>query len=466
MRVWPGRPHPLGATWDGLGVNVALFSEHATGVDICLFDTASDARETHRIPLSERTDFVWHAYLPDVRPGQLYGFRVHGPYAPEAGHRFNPAKVVLDPYARAIGRRLRWNDAIFDFAPGGQGEGVVRDDRDSAAFAPLAAVIDPAFTWGDDRPPQTPWHRTVIYEVHVKGFTFRHPQVPPLLRGTFLGMASDAAIRHLTDLGVTAVELLPVHLHASDRHLIARGLPNYWGYNSLNYFVPDPRFASARGRMAAVREFKMMVRALHAAGLEVILDVVYNHTAEGDHLGPTLSLRGIDNASYYRLAPGDPSRYQDFTGCGNTLNMRHPRVLQLMMDSLRYWVVDMHVDGFRFDLASALARELFEVDKLGSFFDIMRQDPVLSQVKLIAEPWDLGEGGYQVGNFPAGWTEWNARYRDSVRRFWRGDGGQVSELASRLAGSSDLYAQGGRRPYASINFVTCHDGFTLRDLVS
>jgi glycogen operon protein len=466
MRVWPGRPHPLGATWDGLGVNVAVFSENATAVEICLFDSPADEREAHRIPLLERTDHVWHVYLPDVRPGQLYGFRVHGPYAPHAGHRFNPSKIVLDPYAKAIGRQLRWHDAIFGYAPGKHGDDLVRDDRDTAAVAPLAAVIDPAFTWGDDRRPQTPWHDTVIYELHVKGFTHRHPQVPAPLRGTFLGLASDAALQHLTDLGVTAVELLPVHLHANDRHLAARGLANYWGYNSIGYFVPDARFASARGRMAAVREFKVMVRALHAAGLEVILDVVYNHTAEGDHLGPTLSLRGIDNASYYRLAPGDPRRYQDFTGCGNTLNMRHPRVLQLIMDSLRYWVVDMHVDGFRFDLASALARELYEVDKLGSFFDIIQQDPVLSQVKLIAEPWDLGEGGYQVGNFPAGWTEWNGRYRDSVRQFWRGDGGQVSQLASRLAGSSDLYAQGGRRPYASINFVTSHDGFTLRDLVS
>jgi len=466
MRVWPGRPHPLGATWDGLGVNVAVFSEHATAVDLCLFDSPADEREAHRIPLLERTDHVWHAYLPDVRPGQLYGLRVHGPYAPHAGHRFNPSKIVLDPYARAIGRQLRWHDAVFGYTPGRHGDDLVRDDRDSAAVAPLAAVIDAAFTWGDDRRPQTPWHDTVIYELHVKGFTHRNPRVPAPLRGTYLGLASDAALQHLTDLGVTAVELLPVHLHANDRNLVARGLTNYWGYNSLAYFVPDARFASARGRMAAVREFKVMVRALHAAGLEVILDVVYNHTAEGDQFGPTLSLRGIDNASYYRLAPGDPRRYQDFTGCGNTLNMRHPRVLQLIMDSLRYWVVDMHVDGFRFDLASALARELFEVDKLGSFFDIIQQDPVLSQVKLIAEPWDLGEGGYQVGNFPAGWTEWNGRYRDSVRQFWRGDGGQVSQLASRLAGSSDLYAGGGRRPYASINFVTSHDGFTLRDLVS
>ena len=466
MRVWPGEPHPLGATWDGVGVNFAIFSEHATGVDICLFDAPTDARESHRIPLPERTDHVWHVYLPDVRPGQLYGFRVHGPWAPQAGHRFNPAKIVLDPYARALGRQLRWHDTLFGHAPGPPEDDLVRDDRDDAAAAPLAAVIDPAFTWGDDRRPQTPWHDTVIYELHIKGFTFRHPRVPAPHRGTFLGLASDAATQHLKDLGATAVELLPVHLHASDRNLVKLGLTNYWGYNSLNYFMPDPRFASHHGSMAAVREFKGMVRVIHAAGLEVILDVVYNHTAEGDHLGPTLSLRGIDNASYYRLAPGDPRRYQDFTGCGNTLNLRHPRVLQLIMDSLRYWVVEMHVDGFRFDLASALARELFEVDKLGSFFDIIQQDPVLSRVKLIAEPWDLGEGGYQVGNFPAGWTEWNGRYRDSVRRFWRGDGGQVSELASRLAGSSDLYAQGGRRPYASINFVTSHDGFTLRDLVS
>jgi isoamylase len=466
MRIWPGRPQPLGATWDGLGVNVALFSEHATAVDLCLFDAAGDRREACRVRLPERTDHVWHGYLPDVRPGQLYGFRVEGPWAPEAGHRFNPAKVLLDPYAHAMGRPLAWDEANFGHIVGGARDDLERDDRDNAATAPLGAVIDPAFTWGDDHAPNRPWHETVIYELHVKGFTHRHPEVPEPLRGRYLGLASDAAIRHLTDLGVTAVELMPVHQHASDRHLVARGLTNYWGYNSLAYFVPDVRYATARGRMAAVREFKGMVRALHAAGLEVILDVVYNHTAEGDHLGPTLSLRGIDNASYYRLMPGNPRRYQDFTGCGNTLNMRHPRVLQLIMDSLRYWVVEMHVDGFRFDLASALARELYDVDKLGSFFDIIQQDPVLSRVKLIAEPWDLGEGGYQVGNFPAGWTEWNGRYRDGVRQFWRGDGGQVSQLASRLAGSSDLYAQGGRRPHASINFVTSHDGFSLRDLVS
>jgi glycogen operon protein len=466
MRIWPGRAHPLGATWDGLGVNFAIFSEHATAVDLCLFENHGATRESARVRLPERTDYVWHGYFPDVRPGQLYGYRVDGPYAPHQGHRFNPRKVLLDPYTRTIGRTLTWSEANLGYTAGTNLRDPDADTVDNAADAPLGAVIDSSFTWGDDRPPRTPWHDTVIYELHVKGFTRQHPDVPAAQRGTYLGLSSDAALRHLHDLGVTAIELLPVHYHASDRHLVALGLTNYWGYNSLAYFAPDVRFSSQTGRMAAVREFKMMVRALHAAGLEVILDVVYNHTAEGDHLGPTLSLRGIDNASYYRLLPGDPSRYQDFTGCGNTLNLRHPRVLQLIMDSLRYWVVEMHVDGFRFDLASALARELFEVDKLGSFFDIIQQDPVLSQVKLIAEPWDLGEGGYQVGNFPVGWTEWNGRYRDNVRRFWRGDTGQISELASRLAGSSDLYAQGGRRPYASINFVTAHDGFTLRDLVT
>ncbi|MDO8836351.1 MAG: glycogen debranching protein GlgX, partial [Vicinamibacterales bacterium] len=449
-----------------LGVNIALFSEQATAVDVCLFENHGATRESARLRLFERTDHVWHGYLPDVRPGQLYGFRVHGPYAPHQGHRFNAHKVLLDPYAKSVGRTLVWNDANLGYAAGGLDDDREPDERDNAASAPLGVVIDPSFTWGEDRPPRTPWHDTVIYELHVKGFTQRHPDVPPALRGRFLGLASDAAIRHLKSLGVTAVELMPVHCHADDRHLAQRALPNYWGYNSAAYFAPDVRYASQPGSMAAVREFKMMVRALHAAGLEVILDVVYNHTAEGDHLGPTLSLRGIDNASYYRLLPGDARQYQDFTGCGNTLNMRHPRVLQLIMDSLRYWAVDMHVDGFRFDLASALARELFDVDKLGSFFDIIQQDPVLSRVKLIAEPWDLGHGGYQVGNFPTGWTEWNGRYRDSVRRFWRGDGGQVAEFASRIAGSSDLYAQGGRRPYASINFITAHDGFTLRDLVS
>ena len=463
MKVWPGSPYPLGATWDGIGVNFALFSEHATGVDLCLFDSPYAGRESHRIPLRQRTEQVWHGYLPEVRPGQLYGYRVHGPYDLRAGHRFNPAKLVFDPYAKAVGRNVRWHDSMFGFTIGAPDS---RDDRDNAAYAPLAAVVDPAFTWADDRRLKRPWHETVIYEVHVRGFTKRHPGIPDDLRGSYLGLASEAAIEHLLKLGVTAVELLPVHHHIDDWHLVKSGLSNYWGYNTLAYFAPDLRYSVSRSAYGSVREFKSMVRTLHAAGLEVILDVVYNHTAEGSHMGPTLSLRGIDNLSYYRLSPTDRRYYEDFTGTGNTLNMQSPRVLQLIMDSLRYWVLEMHVDGFRFDLASALARELHAVDKLGSFFDIIHQDPVLSQVKLIAEPWDLGEGGYQVGNFPVGWTEWNGRYRDTVRRFWRGDGGQVSEFATRLAGSSDLYEHTGRLPSASINFVTCHDGFTLHDLVS
>ncbi len=464
LRVWPGSPSPLGATWDGVGVNFALFAEHATRVELCLFDSAGAEFESVTIPLPEHTDMVWHGYLPDVQPGQLYGYRVHGPFAPHAGHRFNPNKLLLDPYARALGRPIRWNEALFGFTF--RQDDTTLDDRDSAAYAPLAAVVDNAFTWGDDRPPRTAWHETLIYELHVKGFSKLNPEIPEGLRGTYRGLASEPSIRHLKSLGVTAVELMPVHQHADDWHLVQRGLGNYWGYNTLAYFAPDIAYSSAESPIDAVREFKKMVRALHAAGLEVILDVVYNHTAEGSHLGPTLSLRGIDNASYYRLLPNQARYYQDFTGCGNTLNMRSPRVLQLIMDSLRYWVLEMHVDGFRFDLASALARELHAVDKLGAFFDIIHQDPVLSQVKLIAEPWDLGEGGYQVGNFPSKWTEWNGKYRDTVRRFWRGDGGVVSEFATRLSGSSDLYEQSGRRPYASINFVTAHDGFTLNDLVS
>jgi len=463
MRVWPGSPYPLGATWDGIGVNFALFSEHATGVDLCLFDSPYAGRESHRLPLRQRTDLVWHGYLPEVRPGQLYGYRVHGPHDLRSGHRFNAAKLVFDPYAKSVGRNVRWHDSMFGFTIGSPDS---RDDRDNAAYAALASVVDPAFTWGDDRPLKRPWHETVIYELHVRGFTKAHPGIPEELRGSYLGLASEASIEHLLKLGVTAVELLPVHHHIDDWHLVKDGKANYWGYNTLGYFAPDLRYAVSRSSYGPVREFKSMVRTLHAAGLEVILDVVYNHTAEGSHMGPTLSLRGIDNVSYYRLSPGDRRYYEDFTGTGNTLNMQSPRVLQLIMDSLRYWVLEMHVDGFRFDLASALARELHAVDKLGSFFDIIHQDPVLSQVKLIAEPWDLGEGGYQVGNFPVGWTEWNGRYRDSVRRFWRGDGDQVSEFATRLAGSSDLYETTGRLPSASINFVTCHDGFTLRDLVT
>ena len=464
LRVWPGSPYPLGATWDGVGVNFALFSEHATRVELCLFDSRNAEVESLTISLPEQTDMVWHGYLPDIHPGQLYGYRVHGPYAPQAGHRFNANKLLLDPYAKVVGRAAEWHESLFGFRHGD--DDTTFDDRDSAPYAPLAAVVDDAFTWGDDRPLRTPWHRTLIYELHVKGFTMLNSLVPEALRGTYLGLASEPTIKHLLALGVTAVELMPVHHHQDEWHVIQRGLRNYWGYNTLAYFAPDLGFAASDSPMEVLREFKMMVRALHAAGLEVILDVVYNHTAEGSHRGPTLSLRGIDNASYYRLHPHNQRLYQDFTGCGNTLNMRGPRVLQLIMDSLRYWVQEMHVDGFRFDLASALARELHEVDKLGAFFDIIHQDPVLSQVKLIAEPWDLGEGGYQVGNFPTKWTEWNGKYRDAVRRFWRGDSGSASELATRLSGSSDLYEQSGRRPYASINFVTAHDGFTLSDLVS
>ena len=464
MRVWPGRPYPLGATWDGAGVNFALFSEHATKVELCLFDDQDAAKEAHRINVPECTDQVWHCYLPDTLPGQLYGYRVHGPYEPTAGHRFNPNKVVLDPYAKLLGRDVRWDDSLFGYTIGQ--DDLSFDDRDSAPFAPLASVVDSAFTWGDDRPPRTPWHKTLIYEMHVRGFTMLQPDVPDKLRGTYAGLATDAVIKHLLDLNVTAVELLPVHQNLNDRHLIENGLSNYWGYNTLNYFAPQHSYEAGMNTLSPVHEFKMMVRAFHAAGIEVILDVVYNHTAEGNQNGPTLSWRGIDNASYYRLSPESPRHYMDFTGCGNTLNMQHPKVLQMIMDSLRYWVTEMHVDGFRFDLASTLARELFEVNKLGAFFDIIHQDPILNRVKLIAEPWDVGPGGYQVGNFPPGWTEWNGKYRDNVRKFWKGDGGTVQEFATRLCGSSDLYEWSGRKPYASINFITCHDGFGLKDLVS
>ncbi|MBM4067609.1 MAG: glycogen debranching protein GlgX [Planctomycetes bacterium] len=466
MRVWPGNPYPLGATWDGAGVNFAIFSEHTNKVELCLFDAVDAPKESTRIEMREHTDLVWHCYLPEARPGQLYGYRVHGPYEPKSGHRFNPNKVLLDPYAKCLGRLISWGDQMFGYKLGDPEQDLAMDDRDNASLAPLAVVIDPAFTWGDDKPLRTPWHKTIIYEMHVKGFTKLHPKVPEAQRGTYAGLASEAALKYLTDLGVTAVELLPVHHHVNDRYLVEKNLTNYWGYNTIGFFAPDPRYCSSETAGEAVREFKMMVRALHAAGLEVILDVVYNHTAEGNHLGPTISFRGVDNASYYRLVANDPRYYMDYTGCGNTLQMQSPRVLQLIMDSLRYWVLDMHVDGFRFDLASALARELHEVDKLGAFFDIIHQDPVLSQVKLIAEPWDLGDGGYQVGNFPVLWTEWNGKYRDSVRKFWKGDGGAVSEFATRLCGSSDLYQWSGKKPYSSINFITAHDGFTLNDLVS
>jgi glycogen operon protein len=465
MRVWPGRPYPLGATWDGTGVNFALFSEHATGVELCLFRDPDDAEEAAKIRLTERTDQVWHCYLPDARPGQYYGYRVHGPYAPDQGLRFNPAKLLIDPYAKAITGAIKWSNDLFAYKVGNGNEDLDPDPDNSAGGVPKSVVIDNAFTWEDDAPLNVPYNRTVIYECHVKGMTQCHPDVPPELRGTYLGLCSDPMIEYFQNLGVTALELLPVHQFVVDRHLAERGLTNYWGYNSIGFFAPDVRYAT-RGLGNQVYEFKTMVKTLHQAGLEVILDVVYNHTGEGNHLGPTLSLRGIDNTTYYRLEPKNKRFYTDFTGTGNSLNMQHPRTIQLVMDSLRYWVDQMHVDGFRFDLAPVLARELYDVDKLSAFFDIMQQDPTLSRVKLIAEPWDVGPGGYQVGNFPVRWTEWNGQYRDSVRKFWRGEPGQVAEMASRLAGSSDIFSGSDRGVYASINFITAHDGYTLRDLVS
>ncbi|MFZ0668157.1 MAG: glycogen debranching protein GlgX [Acidimicrobiales bacterium] len=463
MRVWPGTPHPLGATWDGEGVNFALFSENATGVELCLFDDPEDPNESTNITMPEATDRVWHAYLPDARPGCAYGYRVSGPYAPEEGHRFNPAKLLIDPYAKAVTGAIQWSDEVFGYKLGSPEADLERDDRDSAPVMPRSLVIDPAFTWGDDRPPRTPWNRTVIYECHVKGMTVRHPGVPEGLRGTFLGLSSDAVIDHLLSLGITAVELMPVHHFVPEHHLIERGLTNYWGYNSIAFFAPHVSYAT--GRMGQqVTEFKSMIKTLHRAGIEVILDVVYNHTAEGNELGPTLSLRGIDNSVYYRLNPETPRYHIDYTGTGNSLNIVHPRTMALIMDSLRYWVTDMHVDGFRFDLAPVLVRSL-DNEHTSPFFEIIQQDPVLSQVKLIAEPWDVGPDGYQLGRFPRGWAEWNGAFRDNVRRFWRGDPGQVPELASRLTGSSDIFAASGRRTYASVNFVTCHDGFTLSDVV-
>jgi isoamylase len=460
-----GWPFPRGATWDGRGVNFSLFSEASEMVELCLFDPQGD--NELRIRIRERTNGAWHVYVPNLGPGQLYGYRVYGPYVPESGLRFNPNKLLLDPYAKAIGRPLTWADELFGYTLGDASGDLSFDDRDSAPFAPLAAVIDPAFDWGEDARPGHRAHETLSYEAHVRGMTRLHPDVPEPLRGTYAGMASPAIIAHLESLGVTALELMPVQYFLQDRHLLDKGLSNYWGYNTLGFFTPDLTFASdPKKPLEVVREFKQMVKDLHAAGFEVILDVVYNHTAEGNHDGPTLSFRGIDNLAYYRVVPGDARHYMDFTGTGNTLNMVHPHSIQLLMDSLRYWVTDMHVDGFRFDLASALARELKDVDQLGSFFDTIYQDPTLAPVKLIAEPWDLGEGGYQVGNFPLGWMEWNGKYRDTVRRFWKGDMGLHGEIATRLAGSADLYETTRRPPSASVNFVTAHDGFTLQDLVS
>ncbi len=467
VRMYPGQPYPLGATWDGSGVNFALFSEHAEAVELCLFDTAYGEPESVRVRMPEQTDLVWHVYLPEARPGQLYGYRVFGPWAPHEGHRFNPNKLLIDPYAKALSGPIKWSDAMFSYSLDGHPDADLEmDESDSAPGMPKGVVIEPAFSWGDDRPPKTPWHETVIYETHVRGFTKRHPELPPGLAGTYAGLADYRVIRYLKELGITAVELMPVHHFVHDKHLLDRNLRNYWGYNSIAYLAPETSYGRAQSAGASVNEFKTMVKSLHNAGIEVILDVVYNHTAEGNHMGPTLSFRGIDNASYYRLVGDDKRYYMDYTGTGNTLNMLHPRTIQLIMDSLRYWVLEMHVDGFRFDLASTLARELHAVDRLSAFFDIIHQDPVLSQVKLIAEPWDVGEGGYQVGNFPVLWTEWNGKYRDSMRKFWRGDQGTVAELGYRLTGSSDLYASNGRRPHASINFVTAHDGFTIHDLVA
>lgn len=466
LKVLPGNPYPLGATWDGEGVNFALFSENAEAVELLLFDGPEAKEASSQIELKEKTNYVWHTYIPSLRPGQLYAYRVHGAYEPEKGHRFNSSKTLLDPYAKTITGNIQWDDALFGYKVNDPGEDLSRDERDSAPFIPKCMVIDPHFDWEGDELLKTSWNETVIYEVHVKGFTVRHPEVKEEERGTYAGFVSPVIIEYLKKLGITAVELLPVHQHVDDKFLIEKGLTNYWGYNTIGFFAPHSQYSSSGVQGGQITEFKHMVKELHRAGIEVILDVVYNHTAEGNHVGPTLSFRGIDNVSYYRLIPDNPRYYMDFTGTGNSPNMNHPRVLQLIMDSLRYWVQDMHVDGFRFDLAATLARELHEVDRLSAFFDIVQQDPVLSQVKLIAEPWDLGPGGYQVGNFPPSWAEWNGKYRDTIKRFWKGDESQVSELAYRLTGSSDLYQDDGRKPYASINFITCHDGFTLNDLVS
>jgi isoamylase len=459
--VWPGRAYPRGANWDGEGVNFAIFSEHAEKVELCIFDE-SGRRERQRVTLPERTDQVWHGYLPEARPGMVYGYRVHGPYRPDDGHRFNPHKLLVDPYAREIVGNLRWSDQLYGYTIGHRREDLSLDRRDSAAFMPKCRVVDSAFTWGDDRRPVVAWHDTVVYELNVRSFTMRHPDVPQPLRGTYAGLGSQPVIDYLKRLGVTTVELMPVHAFVDERHLVQRGLSNVWGYNTLGFFAPEMRY-SASGNS---KEFKTMVKTLHSAGFEVIIDVVYNHSCEGNHQGPTLSFKGVDNANYYRLVDDSKRHYMDFTGCGNTLNLEHPRVLQLVMDSLRYWVQEMHVDGFRFDLAPALAREGSEVERMGGFFSVIRQDPVLNRAKLIAEPWDIGPGGYQVGNFPLGWAEWNDRYRDCMRAYWKGDGGLIGEFAQRLTGSSDLYGREGRRPHASVNFIAAHDGFTLHDVVS
>ncbi|MFL5741184.1 MAG: glycogen debranching protein GlgX [Flavisolibacter sp.] len=463
--TYPGSPFPLGATWDGQGVNFALFAENALGVDLCLFDGADEKKESERIRITEVSHHVWHVYLPQARPGLLYGYRVYGPYEPENGHRFNPNKLLIDPYAKAVSGRVKWHDALFGYEMGHPDGDLSFSDVDSAPYIPKSVVIDPAFNWEGDKPLKIPYHQSIIYEAHVKGFTFLHPGIPETIRGTYAAIAHPATIKYLKELGITAIELMPIHYFITDRHLQEKGLENYWGYNTIGFFAPDVRYSSNGTRGEQVMEFKNMVKELHKAGIEVILDVVYNHTAEGNQMGPTLSFRGIDNSSYYRLTE-DKRYYMDYTGTGNTLNAQLPNVLRLIMDSLRYWILEMHVDGFRFDLAATLARELHEVDRLGSFFDIIHQDPVISQVKLIAEPWDIGEGGYQVGKFPPGWVEWNGKYRDCIRDYWRGAESMLGEFALRFTGSPDLYKDDYRRPTASVNFVTAHDGFTLNDLVS
>jgi glycogen operon protein len=463
--VLPGKPYPQGATWDGTGVNFSLYSERGTAVELCLFEDVESAA-FEAVSIRECTGYVWHCYLPGVKLGQLYGYRVYGAYALEQGERFNPAKLLIDPYAKALAGALNWDAPVFGYQIGDDAQDLSRDESDSAWGVPKCVVTTSHFDWGNDRPPLTPLHDSVLYEVHVKGFTATHPEIPEELRGTYAGLGHPVAVEYLKKLGISAVELMPVHEFIDDKHLLDRGLRNYWGYNSINFFAPESRYSAAGDRGEQIGEFKAMVKALHRAGIEVILDVVYNHTAEGNQMGPTLSFRGIDNATYYRLVGDHPRYYMDYTGTGNTLNVRHPQVLKLIMDSLRYWVQEMHVDGFRFDLAATLARELHAVDRLSAFFDIINQDPVISQVKLIAEPWDVGPGGYQVGKFPPLWAEWNGRYRDVARRYWKGDGGQLAELGYRLTGSSDLYQHDGRHPTASINFITAHDGFTLEDLVS
>jgi isoamylase len=466
MPIWPGKPYPLGAKVGSEGTNFALFSENATGVELCLFDGSDHAQESARIRMTELTDMVWHCFVPQVATGQLYGYRVHGKYEPKEGHRFNEFKLLVDPYARAIAGVINWSEAMFAYPLGGEEADLNKDHRDNAAGMPKSVVVSDEFDWASDRSPETPLAESIIYEVHVKGFSKLCPHVPEETRGTYAALGSDFAIDYFKKLDVTAVELLPVHHFVNDEYLEKKALANYWGYNSLGYFAPHCKYSSSGILGQQVTEFKEMVKKLHAAGLEIILDVVYNHTGEGNHMGPSLCFRGADNASYYRLSPENRRYYMDYTGCGNSLNMMPPRVLQLIMDSLRYWIQEMHVDGFRFDLASTLARELHEVDRLSAFFDIVHQDPVISRVKLIAEPWDVGEGGYQVGNFPVLWAEWNGKYRDCMRRYWKGDEGTVGEFASRLTGSSDLYQQDGKHPYASINFITAHDGFTLNDLVT